>query len=186
MSPTPMEQLPGTAQADQTPTVWVVMGVSGSGKSTIGQALAEALQLPFCEGDSLHPAANIAKMSAGHPLTDEDRWPWLDLIADWIRTQLQSGHGGVVSCSALRRCYRDRLRQAGQVRFVYLDISREVLQQRLQGRHHFMPAALLDSQLQTLEPPSADEAPVVVEGDLDLPTTLQLALRQIRPGQPGH
>ncbi|AFC87419.1 gluconokinase [Frateuria aurantia] len=174
---------PGVPPVAGEVTVWIVMGVSGSGKSTVGQALAEALTLPFCEGDSLHPAANIAKMAAGHPLTDADRWPWLDLIGDWIRTRLRQGEGGVVSCSALRRVYRDRLRQAGaRVRFVYLDIPRQVLQQRLQARHHFMPASLLDSQLQTLEPPTADEAPVVVRGDLDLLATVELALRQIRDG----
>lgn len=173
----PQGPSPDTASA----TVWIVMGVSGSGKSTIGQALAEALALPFCEGDSLHPASNIAKMSAGQPLSDDDRWPWLERIADWIRARLETGEGGVVSCSALRRRYRDLLRQAGnRVRFIYLDIPRQVLQQRLQARHHFMPAALLDSQLQTLEPPQPDEAPLVVRGDLDLLSTVKLALQQIR------
>ncbi len=171
---------PATAAPEHAATVWIVMGVSGSGKSTIGQALAEALQLPFCEGDSLHPPGNIAKMSAGEPLTDEDRWPWLALIGDWIRSVLKDGRGGVVSCSALRRSYRDRLREAGAVRFVYLDIPREALQQRLQGRHHFMPVSLLDSQLQTLEPPTGDEAPVVIGGDLDPETSVRLALQQIR------
>jgi gluconokinase len=136
----------------------VMMGVSGSGKSSVGMALARRMGWPFAEGDDLHPTANRAKMAAGIPLTDEDRAPWLDRIADWVHAQ--AGAGGVVSCSALRRAYRDRLRQADpDLRFVLIDPGRAELERRLgQRKGHFMPASLLDSQLATLERPGADEA----------------------------
>ncbi len=148
------------------PQVIVVMGVSGTGKTSIGEALAQANGWPFMEGDSLHPPANIAKMSAGTPLTDADRWPWLDRVRDWIAERLREGHGGVVTCSALRRVYRDRLREAGPgVRFVYLRTPREELAERLRQRRHFMPASLLDSQLATLEPPAVDELSIQIPGD---------------------
>lgn len=136
--------------------VIVVMGVSGSGKSVVGTLLARRLAVPFCEGDELHPAANVAKMKAGHPLDDHDRAPWLDRIAAWIADQRG---GGVVSCSALKRAYRDRLRRGQTVAptFVLLDPPRAVLARRLAGRTgHFMPASLLDSQLATLERPAPD------------------------------
>lgn len=141
----------------------VMMGVSGSGKSSVGAALAEYMGWPFEEGDDLHPAANRAKMSAGIPLTDEDRGPWLDRIADWMHGRF--GAGGVVSCSALKRAYRDRLRQADpDVRFVLVDPGREELERRLGARKgHFMPASLLDSQLVTLERPDADEKALVLD-----------------------
>lgn len=136
--------------------VIVVMGVSGSGKSSFGQALAEALGRDFLEGDDMHPPSNVEKMRAGIALDDDDRHPWLDRIAVWIGSE---GRQGVVACSALRNAYRDRLRQTGEaVRFVYLRVGRSELEHRLRKRHHFMPASLLDSQLQTLEEPSDDEA----------------------------
>jgi gluconokinase len=144
------------------PPVIVVMGVSGSGKSTVGGLLAERLGVPYAEADDFHPAANIAKMSAGHPLDDADRAPWLDAIADWIADR--RGHGGVVSCSALRRRYRDRLRQADPgLFFVHLDGPPELIAARLAARmQHFMPSGLLRSQIETLEPLEPDEAGVVV------------------------
>jgi gluconokinase len=146
--------------------VIVVMGVSGSGKSTIAQALAAALGWDFQEGDLLHPQANIDKMSAGIALDDDDRWPWLDRIAAWMRHQDDTGRQGVVTCSALKRRYRDRLRGANaDVAFVYIRVSRNELQQRTRQRHHFMPAALLDSQLQTLEEPTPDEDALTVSGE---------------------
>lgn len=149
--------------------VVVVMGVSGSGKSSIGEALAARLHWAFQEGDALHPAANIAKMSAGIALTDVDRWPWLDAIADWIGARLHAGEAGVVTCSALRRIYRDRLRQAGAgVRFVYPEVARAELERRMRTRQHFMPPSLLDSQLLTLEPPTADEQAIVLDAATDL------------------
>jgi carbohydrate kinase (thermoresistant glucokinase family) len=139
------------------------MGVSGSGKSTIARALADRLGWDFAEGDSLHPAANVAKMAAGTPLTDDDRWPWLDRIAAWIADERTAGRSGVITCSALRRRYRDVLRGAG-VRFVYLRGSRALLAERMERRvGHFMPTSLLDSQLETLEEPSPDEDALSVD-----------------------
>ncbi|WP_431946692.1 gluconokinase [Actinacidiphila sp. bgisy167] len=138
------------------------MGVSGSGKSTVGGLLAERLGVPYAEADDFHPPANIAKMSAGHPLDDEDRAPWLDAIAAWITGR--GDRGGVVSCSALRRRYRDRLRKDSPgLFFLHLDGSEELIAARLAARTgHFMPAGLLRSQLEALEPLEADEAGAVV------------------------
>lgn len=145
--------------------VVVVMGVSGSGKSTVGGLLAERLGVPYAEADDFHPAANIAKMSAGHPLDDADRAPWLDAIAQWIAGR--GDRGGVVSCSALRRRYRDRLRAGTTpVFFVHLDGSPELIAARLAARmQHFMPSGLLDSQFAALEPLAPDEAGAVVTID---------------------
>lgn len=129
----------------------VVMGVSGAGKTTIGEALAIALGWPFVEGDDFHPQANVDKMARGEPLDDDDRAPWLAALAAKMRTLAD----GVVACSALREKYRDVLRVRDDVRFVLLDVSRVELERRLQSRRgHFMPASLLDSQLATLEHPS--------------------------------
>jgi gluconokinase len=137
----------------------VVMGVSGTGKSTIGLGLASALGLPFVEGDDLHPDSNIAKMAAGIPLTDADRWPWLDLIAAELH------HPVVAACSALKRSYRDRLRaSAADLVLVYLHGAPELLVSRMGQRDgHFMPTALLESQLATLEVPAADEDVIPVD-----------------------
>ncbi|MFD4873689.1 gluconokinase [Streptomyces sp. NPDC058420] len=147
----------------RTPHVVVVMGVAGTGKTTIGPLLAARLGVPYAEGDDFHPPANIAKMSAGHPLTDEDRWPWLDAIGSWAHGR--SGLGGVVSSSALKRSYRDRLRAAAPgVVFVHLTGDRALIEDRMAHRHgHFMPTALLDSQFATLQPLEADEAGVAVD-----------------------
>jgi gluconokinase len=145
--------------------VVVVMGVSGSGKSTVGARLAERLGWDLAEGDAFHPAANVAKMAAGQPLTDADREPWLAAVAAWIDTELQAGRRGVITCSALKRSYRDRLRRA-DVRFVYLRVPRAELERRLSNRPgHFMPASLLASQLDALEPPGADETAVTVDAN---------------------
>jgi gluconokinase len=168
------------------------MGVSGTGKSTVGTALARDLGFPFAEGDDFHSAANVAKMSSGHPLTDEDRAPWLAAIADWIGERERAGTGGVVTCSALKRSYRDRLREGHpDVRFICLVGAHDVLLARLQGRRdHFMPPSLLDSQLATFEPLEADEP----GGTVDVggtPAETEAAARalaedaappQIRPG----
>jgi len=141
----------------------IVMGVSGSGKTTLGTALAKRLGVEFIEGDSLHPAENIAKMSAGTPLSDEDRWPWLANIAK----MLSAKQGSVGSCSALKRVYRDRLR-AGigpALRFVCLVVPRPELERRMaERRGHFMPPGLLDSQLAALEPPVAEKDALVLDG----------------------
>jgi gluconokinase len=151
----------------------VVMGVMGCGKSSLAAALAEALNLPFIEGDSLHAPASIAKMAAGIPLTDEDRWPFLDRVAEAILRQRTDGV--VASCSALRRRYRDRLRAkvGGEIRFVLPDLSAADLEARLQGRTgHFMPPSMLRSQLETLEIPGPEEQALVVDGRL--PTAVQV------------
>lgn len=144
--------------------VIVVMGVAGTGKSTVGRLLADALALPYAEGDAFHPAANVAKMSAGTPLDDGDRRPWLDAIGDWMRNR--AGHGGgVVAASALKRAYRDRLRATapGTV-FVHLTGERALIEERMAARKgHFMPTTLLDSQFATLEPLQADEPGVLVD-----------------------
>ncbi|MFI9121912.1 gluconokinase [Streptomyces bikiniensis] len=147
----------------QAPPVVVVMGVSGTGKTTIGPLVADALGLPYAEGDDFHPAANVAKMSAGVPLDDEDRGPWLDAIGKWAHGR--AGLGGVVSSSALKRAYRDRLRAAAPgVVFLHLTGDRELIEGRMAERKgHFMPTALLDSQFATLEPLQDDEAGVAVD-----------------------
>jgi gluconokinase len=142
-------------------TAIVIMGVAGSGKTVVGSALAGRLGVPFRDADEFHPAANVAKMSSGVPLDDEDRWPWLEAIGAAIR---DTRGGIVVACSALKRIYRDRIiGVAGRaVTFVYLDGDGATLAKRLGGRKgHFMPASLLDSQLATLEPPAADENAIV-------------------------
>ncbi len=147
------------------PVVLVLMGVSGCGKTTVAQMLAERLRWAFEEGDALHPQANVDKMAAGHPLDDADRAPWLAKVADWVDARLDAGECGVITCSALKRSYRaliDR-RDAG-VEFVYLHGSRELIASRLATRHgHFMPASLLDTQFATLEEPAADEPAIRVE-----------------------
>lgn len=143
----------------------VVMGVSGTGKSTVAKVLAERLGWPFAEGDDLHPAANVAKMAAGIPLADPDRWPWLDAIAAWTSEQAAQGNSTIVTCSALRRAYRDRLRAAaaGTV-FVHLVGSLDLLAERMGARKdHFMPTSLLPSQLDALEPLEADEPGFTVD-----------------------
>lgn len=147
----------------RTPQVVVVMGVAGTGKTTIGPLLAARLGVPYAEGDDFHPQANIDKMTAGTPLEDADRWPWLDAIGRWAHGR--AGLGGVVSSSALKRSYRDRLRaEAPGVVFVHLTGSRELIESRMSQRQgHFMPTALLDSQFATLQPLQADEAGVAVD-----------------------
>ncbi|MEJ1231287.1 MAG: gluconokinase [Galbitalea sp.] len=157
------------------------MGVSGSGKSTIGAALAERLDWPFEEGDSLHPAANVAKMATGHPLTDDDRWPWLARVADWVDTQLDAGRNGVITCSALKRSYRDVIDRRGSgVEFVYLAVDRAELEQRVEHRPgHFMPASLLDSQLATLEPPGDDEPAIRVDAGPDARVVVDRVLEEL-------
>ncbi|SNS69840.1 gluconokinase [Rhodococcoides kyotonense] len=142
------------------------MGVSGSGKSTVAGILAGALKWDLEEGDDLHPASNVAKMASGTPLTDEDRWPWLETIADWIRAHTESGKPGIVTCSALKRSYRDVLRKGsdGTVVFVHLAGTRDRISGRLNARmDHFMPSTLLDTQLSTLEPIEPDEDAIVVD-----------------------
>ena len=149
------------------PAVIILMGVSGSGKSTIGAALSQKLGWPYADADEFHPAANVAKMSAGQPLTDEDRWPWLAAIAAHIDKTRAQGRHAIVSCSALKRVYRDILiGSRTDVRLVLLDGTKDEIFARMRARKdHFMPLALLDSQFATLERPGADERPVVVSID---------------------
>jgi gluconokinase len=159
----------------------VVMGVSGAGKSAIASALAARLDVPYLDADDLHPAANKEKMRAGHPLDDEDRWPWLDRVA----AEARAAGTPIVACSALRRVYRDRLRAGapGTV-FVELDVARTELERRLGGRHHeYMPATLLDSQLATLEPLQPDERGARIDadpGEDEVVTALLAALSSLR------
>jgi gluconokinase/shikimate kinase len=139
------------------------MGVSGAGKSSVAALLAGRLGWPFAEGDDMHPQANIDKMAAGHPLDDADRWPWLAQVAAWIDARVAEGAGGIVTCSALKRRYRDVLGGPG-VLFVYLTSSKDQIAERLLARHgHFMPAALLDSQFAALEPPGPEEGALTIE-----------------------
>ena len=162
----------------------VIMGVSGCGKSTVGEGLAKALHLPFLEGDSLHPPRNVALMASGTPLTDEDRAGWLDTIAARLAA-LPDDAGLVVSCSALKRAYRDRLRRAApDVRFVHLHGTPVLLAQRLQQRQHlYMPPTLLDSQLATLEMPTADEHVIALNIADPVPQLLQQALQALQTAQ---
>lgn len=153
-----------------TPAVLVLMGVSGSGKSTVAQELHRVLGWPFQEGDDLHPPANVEKMRAGHPLNDQDRLPWLQSIARWIDGQLAAHQPGIITCSDLKRAYRDiTIGSRRGVRLVYLKGDAPVIQQRLRDRvHRYMPPTLLGSQFDTLEEPGPDEHPitVVVHGPL--------------------
>jgi carbohydrate kinase (thermoresistant glucokinase family) len=146
-------------------TILVIMGVAGCGKTAVAQALVGRLGWAFQEGDALHPPANVEKMHSGTPLTDVDRWPWLDRIAAWIDARLAAGENAVVTCSALKRAYRDRIIGARPgVRLVFLHGDRALLAARIGARRgHFMPASLLDSQLATLEPPGADEHPISLD-----------------------
>ncbi|MDH6140099.1 MULTISPECIES: gluconokinase [Kitasatospora] len=170
------------AGATRAPTIVVVMGVSGSGKSTVGRLLAQRLMVPFVEADDLHPAANRAKMAAGHPLDDDDRRPWLRSLADWIREAADTGRGGVMACSALKRTYRDQFRLAGAgVWFLHLTLDRETADRRVAGRlGHFMPARLVGSQYDTLEPLQPDEPGLTVDATAAPQTIVEDALRAVR------
>lgn len=154
------------------PTTVIIMGVSGAGKSVVAHALAESTGWQFAEGDDFHPAANVEKMQSGIPLDDEARWPWLRSIAAWIGDQEQAGHSSVVTCSALKRGYRDLLCEGhSSVRFCQLDASTGVLQARMEARsEHYMPRSLLHSQLRTLESLEPDEpgGRVSAEGDIHM------------------
>jgi gluconokinase len=159
----------------------VVMGVSSTGKTTVGEPLAEELGCEFIEGDELHPRHNIEKMSAGVPLTDEDRWPWLQAIAEMVAVKDYEGTSTVVTCSALRRSYRDVLRDAAPTFFVHLHAPFDVLEQRMQHRtKHFMPTTLLESQFATLEPLGDDEPGAVVDVSGPLDEVVEEAVNAVR------
>lgn len=146
-----------------TPPIAIIMGVAGSGKTAVGGRLAERLGVPYVDGDDLHPQANIDKMSAGHPLDDDDRRPWLITIGEWLHDHRETG--AVATCSALRRSYRDLLRRSCPgVPFIHLAGTRDLIVERVSGREgHFMPASLVDSQFDTLEPLEPDEPGITVE-----------------------
>ncbi|MER7790128.1 gluconokinase [Streptomyces sp. NPDC097640] len=164
----------------QTPQVVVVMGVSGTGKTTVGERLAAELGVPYAEADAFHPPANIAKMSAGVPLDDDDRWPWLDAIGEWAHEH--TAGGGVVSCSALKRSYRDRLRAAApDVFFLHLTGDRDQIAARMEARKgHFFTSKMLDSQLATLEPLQPDENGVAVDITPEPETVTERAVAALR------
>lgn len=167
---------------DLAPCALIVMGVSGSGKSTIAAELAERLGWTFEDGDRFHPASNVAKMSAGHPLTDEDRLPWLQAIANEIDRVCRDGGHAVIACSALKRAYRDLLVHGrDDVRIVFLDGGQALIADRLARRKgHFMPPGLLESQFKTLEPPQAAEHPITVSIDAPVEAIVQNIVGQLR------
>lgn len=161
----------------------VVMGVSGTGKTVVGQALAEELSVDFVEGDAHHPQANIDKMASGHPLNDDDRKPWLEELAGILDDYRARSEGVVLACSALKRSYRDILRGTGGVGdtfFAHIDLPFDLLHQRMEQREHFMPASLLQSQFDTLEPLESDEAGVVLNHDEPVREEAQRAARAAR------
>ncbi|SFQ22593.1 gluconokinase [Amycolatopsis arida] len=162
-------------------TALVVMGVSGIGKTTVAAMLADRLGWPMAEADEFHPAANIEKMTSGVPLTDADRVPWLAAIRNWISTRAAAGDSTVLTCSALKRFYRDLLREAdARVRFVHLDGTQEVVRERLAGRSgHFMPPSLLRSQFADLEPLGRDEDGVVVDAAASPEAVVDSALTRL-------
>jgi gluconokinase len=165
----------------KSPCALIVMGVSGSGKSTVAAGLAQQLSWTFEDGDRFHPKSNVDKMSAGHPLTDEDRWPWLQAIADEIDRVCHAGGHVVIACSALKRAYRDILVHGrDDVRIVFLNGSQNLIADRLSKRkNHFMPPGLLDSQFKTLEPPQAYENPITVSIDAPVETIIGNIVDQV-------
>jgi gluconokinase len=164
------------------PCALVVMGVSGSGKSTIADRLAARLGWRYEDGDRFHPPANVAKMSAGHPLTDEDRWPWLQAIADEIDRLSEAGQRAVIACSALKRSYRDILVHGrDDVRIVFLNGTQDLIAKRLAARKgHFMPPGLLASQFKTLEPPQPGERPITVSIDAPVEAIVDDIISQLK------
>jgi len=173
-----------TDDIGKLPCALLVMGVSGSGKSTIADQLAERLSWRYEDGDRFHPASNVAKMSAGQPLTDEDRWPWLQAIADEIDRVCTAGQHAVIACSALKRAYRHVLVHGrSDVRVIFLKGTQELIARRLaQRKGHFMPPGLLDSQFRTLEPPGADENPITVSIDASVETIVDDIVRRLGLG----
>jgi carbohydrate kinase (thermoresistant glucokinase family) len=168
------------------PAVLVVMGVSGSGKTTVATLLAERLGWPFAEGDDFHPPANVAKMHGGTPLTDADRLPWLQSIAGWIDARRAEGSGGIVSCSALKRAYRDILiGTRPDVRLIYVRGSHALIAARISARRdHFMPASLLESQFDTLEEPGADERQIIADTASTPAAMVEGVLATLASGRP--
>ena len=168
--------------ASTSPCALILMGVSGSGKTTIGEKLAARMSWRYEDADTFHPPSNVAKMSAGQPLTDEDRWPWLKAIAAEIDRACTAGERLVIGCSALRRIYRDVLVHGrDDVRFIYLDGTQALIADRIgQRKGHFMPPGLLTSQFQTLEPPTPDERAVTVSIDAQVKVIVDRIISQLR------
>ena len=164
------------------PPAIVVMGVAGSGKTTVGAMLAERLAWDFRDADSFHPPANIEKMRAGRPLSDADRWPWLDAIAAWIEERRRNGAHGVVTCSALKRAYRDRLRDGrADIRFVHLDGDIALISARMaKRRRHFMPVSLLESQFAALERPVDEPDALILPVDRPPEAIVEAVLAGLR------
>ncbi len=162
-------------------TILAVMGVSGSGKTTIARALAGRLGWPFQEGDDLHPPANVAKMHAGIPLDDSDRMPWLQAVAAWVDARLAAGENGIITCSLLKRAYRDIVvGDRSRVRLLFLRGDEALIGDHVAHRqHHFMPASLLHSQFETLEEPGPDEHPIVVQIGKTVADTVQAAMEAV-------
>jgi gluconokinase len=169
-------------KTNETPCALIVMGVSGSGKSTVAERLAKRLGWRYEDGDWFHPPSNVAKMSAGQPLTDEDRWPWLRAIGDEIDRVCEAGQQVVIACSALKRAYREVLIHGrNDVRIVYLNGTQDLIASRLNARKdHFMPPGLLASQFKTLEPPDASEHPVTVPIDASVDAIADDAIHQLK------
>ena len=167
--------------------ILIVAGVSGSGKSTVGALLAGRLGWRFADADKFHPAANVAKMRAGIPLTDEDRWPWLRVIGAWMDERIARGESAVITCSALKRSYRDLLLDGRpEALMIFLAVDREVLAGRLAARHgHFFPEELLGTQLDALEPPQPDERVLTVVPTDDPETTVALIIALVWPERDG-
>ena len=167
--------------ASTSPCALILMGVSGSGKTTIGQKLAARMSWRYEDADTFHPPSNVAKMSAGQPLTDEDRWPWLKAIAAEIDRACTAGERLVIGCSALRRIYRDVLVHGrDDVRFIYLDGTQALIADRIgQRKGHFMPPGLLTSQFQTLEPPTPDERAMTVSIDAQVEVIVDRIISQL-------
>jgi gluconokinase len=163
------------------PDVVIVMGVSGSGKTTVAKGISTVMGWEFAEGDAFHSDANVAKMRSGQPLTDDDRWPWLESIGNWISGKEKAGESAVVTCSALRRVYRDLLRKdRPHVRFLHVEAPSQVIQDRMEHRAgHYMPPSLLPSQLATLEPLEADEPGVSVTNEGTAAEVLDRSLRAL-------
>jgi gluconokinase len=178
----------GGSAPGESPRHVVVMGVSGSGKTTVARGIAAATGFALAEGDDFHPAANVAKMAAGTPLTDEDRWPWLRDLAAWMLEQGARGRSTVISCSALRRSYRSVLSDGlARVDFVHLDGAPEVILGRMSDRTgHYMPPSLLDSQVATLEPLAPDEPGLVLDVRLPRRELVERAVRGLGLGHPGR
>jgi gluconokinase len=175
-------------ESPKLPCALILMGVSGAGKSTIASSLASRLGWTFEDADQFHPASNVAKMRAGHPLTDEDRWPWLQAIADEIDRVCQARGHVVIACSALKRAYRDLLVHGrNDVRIVFLEGGQALIAERLAKRKdHFMPPGLLESQFETLQPPKADENPITVSIDAAVETIVDDIVRELGAGPGGE